>query len=504
MSRDIKMHQILRDVKVLDRGQTAGERMKQEFVRTKEARGAACDRETSESIVYAQDQITSVTKKLVSSGSRQVIKQGEKILRNAQQRRKARDWKGHHNLKSTQKGKTIKAGGKSIKNGGQTVQLLTKKTTAATRRAAYAARNSGQTVVVMTKTAAKAAVVVTKSAIAGMKAFAEAIMAGGWTALLLLIVIIFLGAAVNLVGGDEGAYTSVSKEVEAYTPLIRKYAKKYGIGDYVDLIKAVMMQESGGRGNDPMKASACPYNIEYAGGITDPEYSINVGIQYLAACLTEAEVESPIDMEHIKLALQGYNYGNGYIPWAKEKYGGYSAANAVEFSKMMAERLERNNYGDQQYAAHVLQYYPYGRMIPAGGSLALVETALSQEGNSGGEIYWRWYGFQSYQPWCACFVSWCADQCGYIEAGIIPKFSLCSSGVKWFQERGRFQEGGSIPTVGNLIFFDWENNGTIDHVGIVVSVENGQVNTVEGNSSDKVRQRQYSVKHAAIYGYGIF
>ena len=83
------------------------------------------------------------------------------------------------------------------------------------------------------------------------------------------------------------------------------------------------------------------YNTRYPNtpnGITDPEYSIDVGIQNLAACLREADVESPVDMNHIKLALQGYNYGNGYISWAKENYGGYTYANAVEFSEMMAER----------------------------------------------------------------------------------------------------------------------------------------------------------------------
>ena len=88
----------------------------------------------------------------------------------------------------------------------------------------------------------------------------------------------------------------------------------------MELIKAVMMQESGGQGSDPMQASECGYNTRYPNtpnGITDPEYSIDVGIQNLAACLREASVESPVDMNHIKLALQGYNYGNGYISWAK-------------------------------------------------------------------------------------------------------------------------------------------------------------------------------------------
>lgn len=135
-------------------------------------------------------------------------------------------------------------------------------------------------------------------------------------------IVVLLGCAVSLFGGggNSNAYIPVSAEVEAYDPLIRQYASQHGIPEYVELIKAVMMQESGGRGNDPMQASECGYNTRYPNtpnGITDPEYSIDVGIQNLADCLNAAEVENPVDMEHIKLALQGYNFGNGYISWAK-------------------------------------------------------------------------------------------------------------------------------------------------------------------------------------------
>lgn len=122
--------------------------------------------------------------------------------------------------------------------------------------------------------------------------------------------------------------------------------------------------------------------------------------------------------------LQGYNFGNGYIEWAKSNYGGYTAANAAEFSDMMAERMGWSSYGDKHYVLHVLRYYIFGR-IPAGiGSEAIVQVALTQEGN-GGDTYWSWYGFDSRVEWCACFVSWCAEQCGYLESGVIPKFSLC-------------------------------------------------------------------------------
>ena len=107
------------------------------------------------------------------------------------------------------------------------------------------------------------------------------------------------------------------------------------------------------------------------------------------------------------------------------------------------------------------------------------------------------------QQACACFVSWCADQSGCIQSGVIPKFSLCSDGVKWFESKGRFRDGSYTPVAGNIIFFDWGNNGTIDHVGIVESVSGGTVNTIEGNSGDKVARRSYSIGSSNIYGYGV-
>lgn len=91
--------------------------------------------------------------------------------------------------------------------------------------------------------------------------------------------------------------------------------------------------------------------------ITNPEYSISVGIQTLADCLTVAGVESPEDIERISLALQGYNFGSGYISWAMRNYGGYSELNAMEFSEMMAQRMGWPSYGDPQYVQHVMRYY---------------------------------------------------------------------------------------------------------------------------------------------------
>ena len=399
----------------------------------------------------------------------------------------------------------------SIKTSQQTAKAAQKTAQAkvkASQKAAQAAKKAAKATADTVKATAKATVAAVKAIIAGTKALVAAIAAGGWIAVLIIMIVVLFGAAVAMFGGgsDSNSYTPVSAEVEAYEPIIQKYAKEYGIPEYVELIKAVMMQESGGRGLDPMQAAEGSFNTKYPhehNGIKDPEYSIQCGVQELKAALTSAEVESPIDMEHIKLALQGYNFGNGYISWAKTKYGGYSYANAVEFSTQQAQRLGWDSYGDTQYPAHVLRYYPYGRAFTAGGNQAIVEVALTQLGNQGGQPYWSWYGFNSRVEWCACFVSWCADQCGYIESGLVPKFAGCVDGANWFKSNGKWQNRTYEPKAGDIIFFDWEGDGTTDHVGIVEKCENGTVYTVEGNSGDACKQRQYAVGSSNIYGYGI-
>ena len=136
------------------------------------------------------------------------------------------------------------------------------------------------------------------------------------------------------------------------------------------------------------------------------------------------------------------------------------------------------------------------------GNPAVAEIALSQVGNVGGEIYWRWYGFNSRVEWCACFVSWCYAQAGATE----PKFSGCTSGgMGWFQSHGQWADRNYTEIApGDAIFFDWDGSGDADHVGIVVGVENGTVYTVEGNSSgDMCRYNSYPLGSSVIRGYGL-
>ena len=440
--------------------------------------------------------------------------QGQKMIKTtARNAEKAVKTTAKGTVKTTEKGiktaqATSKAAIKTTETSVKTAQAAAKASAKTAQKAAKAAKATAKATAEATKATVRATIAAVKAIIAGTKALISALIAGGWIAVVVILIVVLLGCAVSLFGGGSGsnAYTPVSAEVEAYEPLIQKYAKQYGVPEYVKLIKAVMMQESGGRGLDPMQAAEGSFNTRYPhepNGIQDPEYSIQCGVQELKAALISAEVENPIDMERIKLALQGYNFGNGYISWAKTNYGGYSYANAVEFSTMQAQRLGWEKYGDTQYPAHVLRYYPYGRAFTSGGNQAIVEVALTQLGNEGGQPYWSWYGFEGRVEWCACFVSWCADQCGYIESGIIQKFAGCVDGSNWFKGNGQWQDRNYEPQAGDIIFFDWEGDGETDHVGIVEKCENGVVYTVEGNSGDACRQKQYTVGSSSIYGYGV-
>ena len=135
------------------------------------------------------------------------------------------------------------------------------------------------------------------------------------------------------------------------------------------------------------------------------------------------------------------------------------------------------------------------------GNPAVVDLAKTQVGNVGGAPYWSWYGFDSRVEWCACFVSWCYNRAGKSE----PRFAACQSqGIPWFQSHGQWGDR-NYPNIapGDAIFFDWDLDGSADHVGIVIGTDGSRVYTVEGNSGDACKIKSYSLDYASIKGYGL-
>ncbi|MBM7554429.1 lysozyme family protein [Thalassobacillus pellis] len=173
--------------------------------------------------------------------------------------------------------------------------------------------------------------------------------------------------------GEEGEAMHLSEAVLEHKPMVARYAEEYGIEQHVGLLLALMMQESGGRGKDPMQASESLCGS--VGCIQDPEVSIEQGVKYFAAVLEQAEGD-------IKLALQSYNFGPGFIDYVQERGGAYTQELAIDFSAMMYHRLKDTGdyscirpealpykacYGDIYYVDAVLQYYDYSQVVAGKG-----------------------------------------------------------------------------------------------------------------------------------------
>lgn len=196
-----------------------------------------------------------------------------------------------------------------------------------------------------------------------------------WIALLVIVLIGAVAGVIAMVIGSGGAANSgdsstyqaqVSEQTESYRELVAEYCEKYGIDDYVDLCLAMIEQESGGSPPDVMQTEQSYYNTSPP--IDTPEESIDCGTHELSDCLKKAKCKNPSDIAGISLALQGYNFGNGYIDWALKNYKGYTKENAVVFSQKMCAELGYSSYGDVEYVPHVLRYY-----------VANLETAVTNE-----------------------------------------------------------------------------------------------------------------------------
>lgn len=154
----------------------------------------------------------------------------------------------------------------------------------------------------------------------------------------------------------------LSTNVLDYEEEVRSYAAKEGIEPYTEVILAVMMQESGGRGNDPMQASESLCGE--VGCITEPKRSIEQGVSYFGDVLERADYD-------VKLALQSYNFGPGFIEFVMERGGEYTQELAIEFSAQKYDELRDTGiyscireeaeqygacYGDIYYVDAVLGY----------------------------------------------------------------------------------------------------------------------------------------------------
>ena len=216
------------------------------------------------------------------------------------------------------------------------------------------------------KTAVKGVLKVAQETVKMISAAMQAIAANPavWIVLLVVILLAIISGVIAMIIGSGGAANNldnstyqaqVSEKTERYRDLVEQYCEKYKIEDYVDLCLAMIEQESGGNPPDVMQSEQSCYNTKPP--VDTAEESIDCGTHVLADCLKKAKCKSSGDISAISLAIQGYNFGNGYIEWTLKNYKGYSKENAAIFSKKMCTELGYSCYGDVEYVPHVLRYY---------------------------------------------------------------------------------------------------------------------------------------------------
>ena len=427
-------------------------------------------------------------------------------------------------VKGTQKAvKTAEQSSKvAIKTAQETAKAAQKSAQAAAKAAEKAvqiARAAAKAAAAAAKAAAKACVAAVKAIIAAVKELVAAIAAGGWVAVVVIIVIMLVAL---IVGSCFGIFFSSE---DTGSPMTMKSVVQEINMDYqssLDTIRNMTvhdkMETSGARAVWPevlaiyaVKVNTDPNNPQDVASMDDAKKAtlkeifwamnqINSRVEtteetvliesvdedgnIIVTETTETVTTLYITVTHKTATTMAYEYGF-----------------TEEQKQMLNELLQDENAS--MWAAVLYGIHSADEQI--------VAVAESQIGNVGGQPYWSWYGFNSRVAWCACFVSWCANECGYIDAGVIPKFAGCVWGVDWFQDRGQWADGTATPVPGMIIFFDWDSpngesgpqDGLSDHVGIVQKVEDGYVYTIEGNTSDSCAQRRYRIGYYEILGYGI-
>ena len=142
----------------------------------------------------------------------------------------------------------------------------------------------------------------------------------------------------------------------------------------------------------------------------------------------------------------------------------------------------------------------------SGSGASIVAVAVQEIGyheGAGNHTKYGVYTGTDGMSWCHAFVSWCANECGFIESNIIPKTAACETGRQWFIHKQQYQKAGSYtPETGDIIYFDKGGVGESHHVGIVEYVENGIVHTIEGNKNNQVMRGHYELAYKGIMGYG--
>ena len=555
---DIKTRDVIKGtVKVIDKSAVVAERMKDAYVRTKDKAVHSVFAAESSPEEYAADRTLTGMETAAHEVIHGLDKVGRKGVETTKENiSKAKDYfqqrktdlpkkqakdamrRVCHSADTTPKTiKTVNRSGKIIKQTAKSTGKATVKTTQKTiktarttikttqaaaktaQKTAQATAKAAKTAVQTARAAAKATAAGIKAIIAGTKALIAAIAAGGWIAVVVIIVVCLIGL---IVGSCFGIFFS---DEDSGTGQTMRQAVQEINADYqsqIDTTKANItydeLEMSGSRAVWPevlavyaVKTTTDPDDPQEVATVDDAKKAILKDIfrqMNELSSRTESKTEEVItetDDGHGNIVETTTTVTRTYLYITVSHKTAEEMADHFNFTADQRQQLSELLDAENRRLWSAVLYGIYS------GDDAIVKVALSQVGNVGGEPYWSWYGFDSRVEWCACFVSWCFSECGYLDTGTAPKFAGCVGGVEWFRSHGQWADNSVNPSPGMIVFFDWNDpngasgpqDGEADHVGIVEKCENGIVYTIEGNSGDSCRQNQYPVGYYEILGYGV-
>lgn len=566
---DIKTRDVVRGtIKTVDRAAIAERRMKQSYLLTKDKAKQFDKMSGASETEYASGQVEQKTETVAKHVVQRIDQKGRKGFEftrgNIRTRMKGSDEKNKNFLRKRAKGsndkkvqgdenalnkgfnlmgkkddktsknkaskdiKTAKAPQKpinyiksTIKDAEQTTET-TRKTIAASSRVSkgvtQVAKSVTRTITSGAKTVAKATTKAVRATMTTAKMSVAAIAAGGWVAIVAIVVIclsaLLLGSVFGIFFAGEDAGTG-----QTIQTVVREINSDYDdkLMNIRDKSSYDVLEMKGSRA--VWKEVLAVYSVKVNTDPDNPQEVVTMDDakkKLLKTIFWDMNNISSRTEDKLETIITETDDGNGNIVQIKNTerrtylYITVSHKTAYDMASKYGFNQEQREYLDELLSDENNSLWSSVLYGTSGEDNQIVAVALSQVGNVGGRPYWSWYGFNSRVEWCACFVSWCANECGYIETGIIPKYASCVNGVQWFKDRGQWLDGSAEPLPGMIIFYDWDKqgqsgqqDGRADHTGIVWKVENGYVYTIEGNLSDKCMTSRRPIGEYQILGYGV-
>lgn len=347
-------------------------------------------------------------------------------------------------IKETRSG--VKAAGRTVHQAVKTAEQTTRKTVKtaehrakaarktihaaaqAPRRAVQAARATAQTTATSAKAVAKAAVSAIKAAFAAAQELAAAIAASGGAVIAVVLVLCLVGAillsplGIFFSGEENGGMTMPA--------VVREINQEYD--SRIEELKAGATYDalslSGSRA--PWAEVLAVYAVKTT---TDPAN----GLEVVTIDDEKKEWLKQVfwDMNQLS-SFTSTVPGEGDEEDTTTLHITVTAKTADEMADVYGFNTEQRRQLTELLSNEYQTLWSAVLYGIGTGDGEIVAVALSQVGNIGGQPYWSWYGFPARVNWCAIFVSWCANECSHIDAGVLPKFSGCVQGSRWFKDRG--------------------------------------------------------------------